>query len=60
MFIYTENDTETHRKTQNIDMWPKTHQKHENTFQTFEMFQTTSSNKSAFYADLYNIIFTLC
>ena len=32
MFIYTENDIESHRNTQNINIKPKTHPKHENTF----------------------------
>ena len=31
MFIYTENNTESHRNTRNINIYPKTHQKHENT-----------------------------
>ena len=31
MFIYTENDTESNRNTQNINIYPKAHQKHENT-----------------------------
>ena len=31
MFMNTENDTESHRNTQNINIYPKTHQKHENT-----------------------------
>ena len=31
MFIYTENDIESYRNTQNINIYPKAHQKHENT-----------------------------
>ena len=30
MFIYTENDIESHRNTQNINIQPEKHQKHVN------------------------------
>ena len=29
MIIYTENDTESHRNIQNINIYPKTYSKHE-------------------------------
>ena len=32
MFLYTENNNKSHRNTQNINMQPKAHQTHENTF----------------------------
>ena len=38
MFIYTENDPESHRNTQNIKIKPRTHQYHENTFASFQLF----------------------
>ena len=69
MFLYTENDTESHRNTKNINIYPKIHKKHEKTFQLFEHFQTFRkkrkknlfskivNKKSAFYDDVYSIIY---
>ena len=57
MFIYTENDSEPHRNSQNINIIHKTHQKHENTFSIFHLFhkpifsKILSSLESAFFAD---------
>ena len=59
MFIYIENDIESHRNTQNINIQHKIHQQHENTFskvlnfqkiETNVYFQFLSSNTSAFFA----------
>ena len=33
MFTYTENNIESHRNTENINIYPKAHQQHENTYQ---------------------------
>ena len=38
MFIYTEDVAESHRNTQNINIQPKIHQKHENTFSSKSKF----------------------
>ena len=71
MFIYTENDAETHRNIQNINIYPQntpTTRKHllklsfcfskkerQTYFQKSEVKQ-----KTTFYADLYGIIYILC
>ena len=38
MFTYTENDTKSHRNTQNIHIYLKTDQAHGNTVQLFLLF----------------------
>ena len=38
MFVYTENDTESHRNIQNTNIQTKTHQTQENTCSNFEMY----------------------
>ena len=65
MFIYTGNYIESHKNIQNIIIWPKTHQLHENTFPNFiivqflkiHIFQKLDvQHKSAFYDDFYGNI----
>ena len=46
MFIYTQNDPESHKNTQNINIYPKTHQKHTNIFQIFQNFENTYFSKT--------------
>ena len=45
MFIYAENDTKSHRNTQNIHIYPKTHPKHGNTC----IFQKNNNQKYIFF-----------
>ena len=60
-FRYTENDTE------NINVQPKTHQRHKHTlrflfflFSKIHIFKKYKFEKLAFYVDLYDIIYILC
>ena len=48
MFIYTENYAASHRNNQNINIYTKTHQYHENAFPNF--------SKLEFDADFYCLI----
>ena len=72
LYIYIENDIESHRSTQSINILSKTHQKHENTYIFFEKTPKTKNpyfrkikkktcpKESADYADLYGIMYILC
>ena len=66
MFIFTENDTESCRNTQNINIAQNTPKTRTYIFKLKKMSRIIlfkkreiNSKKSAFYADLYGIIYIL-
>ena len=65
MFIYTGRYIESHRNTQHITIYHKTHQKHQIAFSKFTFFnnphfsKNRHSNKPAFYVDSYGTIIFL-
>ena len=60
MFIYTENGTESYRKTQNINIYSPNTPKILNYFQMFQLFQNFQKiqlKQKEFYDYLYGIIY---